>query len=33
MVDDPAIGRILGPNITSGKGGVVSGNTHAKWSQ
>ncbi len=31
MVDDPAIGRILGPNITSGKGGVVSEYTASDW--
>jgi mono/diheme cytochrome c family protein len=31
MLDDPAIGRILGPNITSGKGGRVASYTNADW--
>lgn len=31
MVDDPAIGRLLGPNLTTGKGGVVEGYTPADW--
>jgi cytochrome c553 len=31
MVDDPAIGRILGPNLTRGKGGVTTGFRAADW--
>lgn len=31
MVDDPAIGRLLGPNITRGKGSRVEGYTPADW--
>jgi mono/diheme cytochrome c family protein len=31
MVDDPAIGRILGPNLTTGKGSVTAGYTAADW--
>jgi mono/diheme cytochrome c family protein len=31
MVDDPAIGRILGPNLTGGKGGVTAGFRPADW--
>lgn len=31
MIDDPAIGRILGPNITSGKGGVTAAYTTTDW--
>ena len=31
MVDDPAIGRILGPNLTQGKGGVTTGFRAADW--
>lgn len=31
MIDDPAIGRILGPNLTAGEGGVVGGYTLADW--
>lgn len=33
MVDDPAIGTLLGPNITAGKGGKVAGYSVADWSQ
>jgi mono/diheme cytochrome c family protein len=31
MVDDPAIGRILGPNLTRGRGGVTAGFGPADW--
>ncbi len=31
MIDDPAIGRILGPNLTGGKGGVTTGFRPADW--
>jgi len=31
MVDDPAIGKILGVNLTRGKGGVVATYTAADW--
>ncbi|MDD9938021.1 MAG: cytochrome c [Myxococcales bacterium] len=31
MVDDPAMGKILGPNITTGKGGKTEGYTPADW--
>lgn len=31
MINDPAIAVIKGPNLTSGKGGVVSGYTTADW--
>ena len=31
MVDDPAIGRLLGPNITTGRGGRTTGYTAADW--
>lgn len=31
MLDDAAIGRIVGPNITTGRGGVVSGWTDADY--
>lgn len=31
MVDDPAMGRLLGPNLTSGKGGVTKDYTAADW--
>lgn len=31
MVDDPAIGRLLGPNITTGKGSRTLGYTAADW--
>jgi cytochrome c553 len=31
MVDDPGIGRILGPNLTGGKGSVTTGFRAADW--
>ncbi|MCK6503419.1 c-type cytochrome [Myxococcota bacterium] len=31
MIDDPAIGRFLGRNLTGGKGSVVAGYTTADW--
>ena len=31
MIDDPAIGRILGPNLTAGSGGVTAGFRPADW--
>jgi mono/diheme cytochrome c family protein len=31
MVDDPAIGRVLGPNLTRGKGSVILDYTVADW--
>lgn len=31
MVDDPALGRLLGPNLTSGKGSRTQGYTFADW--
>ncbi|MEZ0333420.1 MAG: c-type cytochrome [Gemmatimonadales bacterium] len=31
MVDDPAIGRIMGPNLTGGKGSVTAGFRPADW--
>jgi mono/diheme cytochrome c family protein len=31
MLDDPAIGTLLGPNLTSGEGGVVASYTIADW--
>ena len=31
MVDDPAIGSMLGRNLTTGKGGVTAGYTMADW--
>jgi mono/diheme cytochrome c family protein len=31
MVDNPAIGRILGPNLTAGKGSVTAGYRAADW--
>lgn len=31
MVDDPAIGRLLGPNITPGQGGKTAGYTTSDW--
>lgn len=31
MVDNPALGRFLGPNLTSGKGGVVSTYKPSDW--
>lgn len=31
MVDDPLIGRLLGPNITSGRGGKTAAYTVADW--
>lgn len=31
MVDDPAMGRLLGPNLTTGKGSVTSDYTAADW--
>lgn len=31
MVDNPALGRFLGPNLTAGKGGVVADYTPADW--
>lgn len=31
MLDDPAIGKLLGPNITSGKGSRASGYSMADW--
>ena len=31
MVDNPAIGRILGPNLTGGKGSVTAGYSAADW--
>jgi mono/diheme cytochrome c family protein len=31
MIDDPAIGSILGPNLTSGKGGRTADYTMADW--
>ncbi len=31
MVDDPLIGRILGPNITAGQGGRVASYDPADW--
>lgn len=31
MIDDPAIGRILGPNLTEGNGGVTAGFRPADW--
>jgi mono/diheme cytochrome c family protein len=31
MIDDPAIGRVLGPNITRGRGSVVLAYTPADW--
>jgi mono/diheme cytochrome c family protein len=31
MVDDPAIGKILGPNLTMGEGGHTKGYTMADW--
>lgn len=31
MIDDPMIGRLFGPNITSGPGGRVTGYTPADW--
>ncbi len=31
MIDDPAIGRILGPNLTGGKGSVTAGFVPADW--
>lgn len=31
MVDNPAIGSLLGPNLTTGKGSVTPGYTAADW--
>jgi cytochrome c553 len=31
MIDDPAMGQLLGPNITAGKGGKTAGYTAADW--
>lgn len=31
MIDDPAIGRLLGPNLTLGKGSAVANYTAADW--
>lgn len=31
MIDDPAIGRLLGPNLTTGKGSVTAGFRPADW--
>ncbi|RMF17909.1 MAG: cytochrome C [Candidatus Dadabacteria bacterium] len=31
MIDDPAIGNIFGPNLTSGEGGVTQNMTMADW--
>ena len=31
MIDDPAIGSVLGPNLTQGKGGRTAGYTMADW--
>jgi mono/diheme cytochrome c family protein len=31
MIDDPAIGSILGPNLTTGKGGRTAGYTMVDW--
>ncbi|NLE48165.1 MAG: cytochrome c [Sandaracinaceae bacterium] len=31
MIDDPAMGRLLGPNLTSGKGSIVSDYTPSDW--
>lgn len=31
MVDDPAMGRLFGPNLTSGKGSVTKDYTEADW--
>jgi cytochrome c553 len=31
MIDDPMIGRLLGPNVTAGEGGVLAGYTVADW--
>ncbi|MFN7146593.1 MAG: c-type cytochrome [Myxococcota bacterium] len=31
MIDDPAIGAFLGPNLTSGKGGILADYTMADW--
>jgi cytochrome c553 len=31
MIDDPAIGRLLGPNLTAGKGSVTTDYTAADW--
>lgn len=31
MIDDPKIGRLLGPNLTAGAGGVTAGYTAGDW--
>lgn len=31
MIDDPAVGKVLGVNLTAGKGGVVAKYTSADW--
>lgn len=31
MIDEPPIGRVLGPNLTYGKGGKISGYSMADW--
>ena len=33
MIDDPAIGRVLGPNLTLGKGSATTAYTSVEWEQ